>query len=116
MEAKLSPQGEPRKLPPELETNLLRIGQEVVTNALRHARATEFKVELVFDSNEVRLNLRDNGNGFDLGKKHEGFGLQGIRERAEDLGGRFSIESSEGKGTAISITLPLLSTPESERL
>ena len=116
MEAKLSPQGEPRKLPPELETNLLRIGQEVVTNALRHARATEFNVELVFDSHEVRLNLRDNGNGFDLGKKHEGFGLQGIRGRAEDLGGRFLIETSEGKGTAISITLPLSSNPESERL
>jgi signal transduction histidine kinase len=116
MRAKLSLEGEPRKLPPELETNLLRIGQEVVTNALRHARATEFNAELVFNCREVRLNVRDNGQGFDPGKTYEGFGLQGIRERAEDMGGHFSLESSEGKGTAISIMLPLSSAPASERL
>jgi signal transduction histidine kinase len=116
MEAKLSLQGEPRKLPPELETNLLRIGQEVLTNALRHARATEFSAELIFSSHDVRLNLRDNGHGFDPRKKHEGFGLQGIRERAEDLGGQLSIETWEGNGTAISIALPLSSEPVSERL
>ena len=116
MQANLNLQGEPRRLPPEVETNLLRIGQEVLTNALRHARATEFKVELIFDSAEVRLHLRDNGRGFDPGTRHEGFGLQGIRERAEDMGGKFSIESSEGNGTAISIMLLLSSASESGSL
>jgi signal transduction histidine kinase len=116
MKAKLSLQGEPRKLPPELETNLLRIGQEVLTNAVRHAHATQFDAQLIFDRREVRLNLRDNGRGFDLAKSHEGFGLQGMRERAEDMGGQFSIESSEGNGVAISIVLPLTSSPESEPL
>jgi signal transduction histidine kinase len=116
MESKLSLQGETLKLPPELETNLLRIGQEVLTNALRHARATEFNAELIFGSHDVRLNLRDNGHGFDPGKKHDGFGLLGIRERAEAMGGQLSIGTSEGNGTAISIVLPLSSPPESERL
>lgn len=115
MHAKLNVQGEPQRLPPELETNLLRIGQEVLTNALRHAHASQFDVLLVFESGETRLNLRDNGHGFDPAKSHEGFGLQGMRERAEDMGGQFSIQSSEGNGTAISIVLPLTSSPESER-
>jgi signal transduction histidine kinase len=116
MKAKLSLQGEPRKLSPELETNLLRFGQEVLTNALRHAQASQFDVLLVFESGEIRLNLRDNGCGFDPMKNHEGFGLQGMRERAEALGGQFSIQSSEGNGTAISILLPLTISSESERL
>ena len=116
MEAKLSLQGEPRKLPPELETNLLRIGQEVLTNALRHARASQFGALLVFETRQIRLDLRDNGHGFDPAKNHEGFGLQGMRERAEDMDGRFSIESSQGNGTVISIVLPLTSSAESERL
>lgn len=114
MEAKLSLEGEPRKLPPELETNLLRIGQEVLTNALRHARASRFEALLVFEDRQIRLDVRDNGHGFDPAKSHEGFGLQGMRERAEDMGGQFSIESSGGNGTAIAIMLPLRSNPESE--
>src|SRR5258705_5899494 len=114
MKAKLSLQGEPQKLSPELETNVLRFGQEVLTNALRHAHATQFDAQLIFDRREDRLNLRDNRHGFDLAKSHEGFGLQGMRERAEEMGGQFSIESSEGNGTAISIVLPLTSSPESE--
>jgi nitrate/nitrite-specific signal transduction histidine kinase len=69
-------QGEPREIPPEWEENLLRIGQEVLTNALRHAQASKFNVKLVFDNREIRLNLRDNGRGFDLASRHDGFGLQ----------------------------------------
>jgi signal transduction histidine kinase len=116
LEAKLSLHGDPRSLAPELETALLRIGQEVLTNALRHARASKFNALLVFENRQIRLDLRDNGHGFDLSKNHEGFGLQGMRERAEDMGGRFSIESSEENGTVISIILPLRSSAESERL
>ena len=59
--SKFALQGKRRKLPPEWETNLLRIGQEVLTNVLRHARASEFKVMLEFDSREIRLELCDNG-------------------------------------------------------
>src|SRR2546427_1564316 len=109
-------QGNQQKLPPEWETNLLRIGQEVLTNVLRHARASEFKVLLVFDSRETRLDLRDNGCGFNPQRKHEGLGLQGMRERAEGMGGRLTIQSAAGKGTAISIVLPLPNAAELEQL
>jgi signal transduction histidine kinase len=97
-------------------TNLLRIGQEVLTNVLRHARANEFKVLLVFDSSGIRLELRDNGCGFDPQRKHEGFGLQGMRERAEGMGGRLTIQSAAGQGTAISIVLPVANAVELEEL
>ena len=116
VKAEFTSQGEQQKLPPEWEANLLRIGQEVLTNVLRHARASEFNVLLVFDSREIRLNLRDDGCGFDPKRRHEGFGLQGMRERAEGMGGQLSIESANGKGTMISIVLPLASASEGEKL
>jgi PAS domain S-box-containing protein len=100
-------QGQPRELPPEWEENLLRIGQEVLTNVLRHAQATQFNAQLAFDDGEIRLNLRDNGSGFDPAGRHDGFGLQGMRERVEGMGGQLSIQSAKGAGTAISIVLPL---------
>src|SRR6266850_3719113 len=110
--AELTLQGEQQKLPPEWETNLLRIGQEVLTNVLRHARASEFNVLLVFDGREIRLDLRDNGCGFDPQRRHEGFGLQGMRERAEGMGGQLTIQSETEKGTVISIILPLTTASE----
>jgi PAS domain S-box-containing protein len=116
VKAEFTSQGEQQKLPPEWEANLLRIGQEVLTNVLRHARASEFNVLLVFDSRAIRLNLRDDGCGFDPKRRHEGFGLQGMRERAEGMGGQLSIESANGKGTMISIVLPLASASEGEKL
>src|SRR3989442_12021723 len=116
VQAKFTLQGKRRKLPLEWETNLLRIGQEVLTNVVRHAWASEFKVLLVFDSSEIRLELRDNGCGFDPQRKHEGFGLQGMRERAEGMGGRLTIQSAAGKGTAISIVLPVANAAELEEL
>jgi PAS domain S-box-containing protein len=114
--AEFTLQGNQQKLPPEWEANLLRIGQEVLTNVLRHARASTFNVLLVFDSREIRLNLRDDGCGFDPKRRHEGFGLQGMRERAEGMGGHLSIESANGKGTMISIVLPLASVSEGENI
>src|SRR5881628_17028 len=114
--AKFTLQGKRRKLPPEWETNLLRIGQEVLTNVIRHAHASAFDVQLIFDSREIRLTLRDDGCGFDPQRRHEGFGLQGMRERAEGMGGHLSIESANGKGTMISIVLPLANAAELEEL
>ena len=114
--AEFTLQGNQQKLPPEWEANLLRIGQEVLTNVLRHARASTFNVLLVFDSREIRLNLRDDGCGFDPKRRQEGFGLKGMRERAEGMGGHLSIESANGKGTMISIALPLASVSEGEKI
>jgi PAS domain S-box-containing protein len=105
--AEFNVHGKPRELPLEWEENLLRIGQEVLTNVLRHAQASEFNAQLTFDDGEIRLDLRDNGSGFDPAGRHDGFGLQGMRERVEGMGGRLSIRSARGEGTAISIDLPL---------
>jgi signal transduction histidine kinase len=105
-------QGEPRKLPPEWEESIVRIGQEALTNVLRHAGASEFTARLVFDQREIRLELRDNGVGFDPAGKHDGFGLQGIRERVEALGGHLAIQSAPGEGTAMSISLSLVNAAE----
>lgn len=100
-------QGKPRELPLEWEENLLRIGQEVLTNVLRHAQASEFNAQLAFDNEEIRLSLCDNGSGFDPAARHDGFGLRGMSERVEGMGGQLTIQSSKSDGTAISIVLPL---------
>jgi signal transduction histidine kinase len=100
--------GTPRELPPEWDANLLRIGQEVTANMLRHSRAGRFDVEMTFAAAEVRVDLRDDGTGFDASAKHDGFGLTGIRERVEWMGGSATIRSETGSGTTVSITLPLV--------
>jgi len=105
--AEFNVQGQPRSLPPEWEENILRICQEVLTNALRHAHASQFKAQLLFVPSAVRLDLCDNGCGFDPAGKHDGFGLMGMRERVEGMGGKITIHSATGKGTAILIVLPL---------
>jgi PAS domain S-box-containing protein len=99
--------GQPRPLPPEWEENLLRIGQEVLTNVLRHAQASHFNAQLAFTPDDVLLNLRDDGCGFDLERRQDGFGLLGIRERVEGMGGQLAIQSAPGTGTEISIVLPV---------
>jgi signal transduction histidine kinase len=104
--AEFSVRGAPRKLRPEWEENLLHVGQEVLTNALRHAHAAHFAVRLIFDPQRIRMELRDNGRGFDPDAKHDGIGLLGMKERVETMGGQLLIQSANGGGTAISIVLP----------
>src|SRR5580658_6836792 len=106
MKAKLTLRGKPRRLTPDWETNLLRISQEALTNAMRHAGATRFDTVLVFGSQDIRVSFRDNGRGFDPEKTNGGFGIRGIKERVQEMGGKFSIETTEGKGTLSSIVIP----------
>jgi signal transduction histidine kinase len=110
--AKFDVWGQPPDLPREWEENLLRIGQEVLTNVLRHAQATHFKACLAFEEGEIRLKLSDDGKGFDPGGRHDGFGLRGMRERVEAMGGRLSLQSANGQGTTISIILPFPTAQE----
>ncbi len=98
--------GQPRQLMPSIEENLLRIQQETLTNALKHSGAKVFKAALSFEENAVCLEVRDDGSGFDLSKKHDGFGLLGIRERVNQMDGKVTIESEAGSGTRIRIILP----------
>jgi PAS domain S-box-containing protein len=111
--AELTVRGQLPELPLEWEDNLLRIGQEVLTNALRHAQASKFSAQLAFDQGEIRLEFRDDGRGFDLATRYDGLGLLGMRERAEAMGGRLAVHSVKGQGTAISVVLPLLNNRES---
>lgn len=113
LRALLHVEGSPPLLPAGWDENLLRIGQEVLTNTLRHAGATEFESWLVFGPEGVRFQLRDNGRGFDPGARNDGFGLLGIRERALALGGALTVESSSGNGTRVVIVLPCGKNAES---
>jgi ligand-binding sensor domain-containing protein/signal transduction histidine kinase len=103
--------GTPRRLAPPLESDLLRIGQEALTNAARYARASSIRVELRFDRRRVRLVVHDDGQGFDAQGMAEGapgrFGLRGMKERAERLGGRFSLRTAPGAGTDIDVCVPV---------
>ena len=95
-------EGEPCEIAPSVEENLLRIGQEALTNALKHAHAGEFRAQLSFDSGAVCLELRDNGDGFVVdGVQGGGFGLIGMKERAEQIGATLTICSEPGAGTRI---------------
>jgi signal transduction histidine kinase len=98
--------GQSQELPLNWDENLLRISQEVVTNALRHAHASVFDACVTFAAKEFRLEFRDNGIGFDMAAKHDGFGIIGIRERVEVMGGQLTIESAAEQGTSILIVLP----------
>ena len=99
--------GNPRELAPAVEENLLHIGQEALTNALKHAHATKFHARLNFDSNAVYLELRDNGVGFVIdGMNEEGIGLIGMKERADQIGATLDVTSEPGKGTKITAVSP----------
>jgi signal transduction histidine kinase len=102
--------GEPRPLPSTVESNLFRIGQEAITNVVRHARAREVRVELRFEPGAVRLQVRDDGSGLSgarsLRRVDGPLGLRGMRERAEELGGRLEVSSIQGRGTEIAVTVP----------
>ena len=100
-------EGTPRPLPSEHEAALLRIGQEALTNAIRHASPSEMLVRLRFGADWITLNVRDNGCGFDVAARvRKGFGLTGMHERVAALGGSLSIDSIPGEGTEVSATLP----------
>ena len=94
-----------------VEGNLLRIGQEAINNAVRHAAPKHIFVNLVFDARRVQLSVRDDGRGFNgqatdqLTAGH--FGLVGMRERAEQIGGTLSIHSRNGSGTEIVVDVPI---------
>lgn len=91
-----------------LKTGVYRIAQEALNKAAAHARATRITIALLVDEPNARIQLtiRDDGNGFDMSARTAGFGLRGMRERAKLLEGTLTIESIEGKGTAVKAVLP----------
>ncbi|WP_106402010.1 sensor histidine kinase [Actinocorallia populi] len=104
--ARLTVTGTVEPLHDELEAALLRIAQEALANATRHAHANRVGVTLSYMDDEVTLDIRDDGRGFT--RPSRGFGLTAMRERAERVAGTLEIESEPGRGTAVSARVPLI--------
>lgn len=101
--------GERRRLDPLVETVLFRVAQEALTNVARHADVYSAKMELKFESQQVTLEITDQGIGFNLLSLPDsggGWGLAGMRERAESIGGMLSLTSAPGSGTRVRIIVP----------
>ncbi|MEY2538505.1 MAG: hypothetical protein QOG67_2245 [Verrucomicrobiota bacterium] len=106
---RFSAENVPEKLDSEIQTTCFRIAQEAITNAMRHADATQIDVELRRENGKLELLIRDNGIGFDVKLAQAqiaGLGLIGIKERAALVGGRTKIISTPNKGTTIGVSLP----------
>jgi len=95
-------------LPDEVAVQLFRIAQSALGNVVRHAQASRAGLSLAIDGNELRLIVEDDGVGFDAERGGEGrsMGLMGMRERAGLLGGTFTIDSTPGRGTRLTVVVP----------
>ena len=91
----------------ELEGPLFRIVQELVTNVVRHAKATRADIRLRYADGVIALSVQDNGKGGRFAESRKGYGLRGIHERTELLGGQIEIRSELRRGTIVTVTLPV---------
>jgi len=92
---------------PEIKTAVYRIIQEALTNICKYAEATTVTISAIADRGELRLEIADNGKGFDPAENTTGFGLAGMRERTLALGGEFAIASAVGQGCQVMANIPL---------
>ncbi|MDQ2840386.1 MAG: sensor histidine kinase [Acidobacteriota bacterium] len=103
--------GEAMRLDSTVEMNALRIGQEAIGNAIKHARARTIRVDLEYKPKALRLSIADDGCGFDEDTAAMAygthFGLLDMKERADGLGSRFEIRSTPGLGTRVDVEIPL---------
>lgn len=100
--------GEVRPLHGEVEATVVRVTQEALTNVAKHAGARRVGVTLSYVDDEVLVDVRDDGVGFDCHEPAPGFGLRGMRQRTERLAGVLDLETEPGHGTAVSVRLPAL--------
>jgi signal transduction histidine kinase len=100
--------GTPRRVPADVGLSLVRVAEEAITNALRHAAPHLVWVDISFGAADVRLRVQDDGCGFDMERQGDqgGFGLLGMGQRARRVGGSLTVTSRAGRGTEISAILP----------
>jgi signal transduction histidine kinase len=98
--------GTPRTLPPKIAASLLRIGQEAIANAVRHADPSHLEITVAHQNNSVWLCVEDDGCGFVKSGGLLGFGLRGMRKRAAGLSAKLEITSNPGNGTRVEVTAP----------
>ncbi len=99
--------GEQRSIPLRIADTLYRIGQEAIANAVRHANPTLLTIRLIYDSDSVCLQINDNGTGFVQGNGVLGFGIRGMRRRAQGIFAAFQLHSQPGEGTSVSVEASL---------
>jgi signal transduction histidine kinase/DNA-binding response OmpR family regulator len=101
--------GSQRDLPPSIGMDLFRIGQEALTNALRHAQSRTVTIDLTFEAEQIVMRVHDDGQGFDLSHQSDsgGFGLVSMSQRSERIGGRLTIASRPGQGTEVAVWAPI---------
>ena len=100
--------GRTRPLAAKVEEELYRVAKEALTNSLRHAKASLVSIDLTFDAALIRLAVRDDGGGFDtqLPAPPTTFGITGMRERVDRIGGTLTVDSTLGGGTVVTVVVP----------
>ncbi len=101
--------GTPYAISPDVGMNLLRIGQEALNNAIHHASAQTILLTLTYAPNQIQLQIQDDGQGFDPQQKliSGGFGMIGMQQRSDRIGGTLTISSQPGHGTEVGVTVPI---------
>ncbi len=99
------------RMPPGAQDALFRIGQEMLANVARHARARRVRLWLGRQNGEVMLRIVDDGQGFDPAAKVSGMGLRNLRERATSMRGKLEVASAPGAGAGLTVRVPLVSPP-----
>ena len=96
-------------LPPSVQQDLLRIAQEAISNAVRHAKPTVISVHLRCNPSDIVLEVIDNGSGMaeSQAASREGFGFSNMRARAENIGGQLKVRTASGCGTTIFVRVPM---------
>jgi PAS domain S-box-containing protein len=100
-------EGNPHNVPPDTGMHLLRITQESLNNALRHAKASKISIHLHYTSNQLQMTIQDDGCGFESEASTSGFGIKGMGQRADLIGAELQIHSQRDRGTQIELSISL---------
>jgi signal transduction histidine kinase len=106
----LSMRGAPRQIPPRIDDTLFRIGQEAIANAVRHAQPRTIHLRLIYGRRSVKLTVQDDGHGFSTASDGAGFGIRGMKQRADAIAANLRIRSCPDSGTVVTVRVMLQQT------